>query len=156
MAFVTMLIGVSDADDVVADTFTVALRRVTEIPVGAELAWLLAVSRRLVANRRRGDRRAQSMLDHVRVLRARHAATVPDVAGSVVEREALVSALMQLGAVDRELVVRAVWFGEPPARIAARLSISPNAATVRIHRARRRLAELLDEDDGPPSGRRAR
>ena len=46
-----------DADDVVSETFTVAWRRLRDIPPGSELPWLYGVARRVLANQRRSERR---------------------------------------------------------------------------------------------------
>src|ERR1700759_4360510 len=48
------------ADDVVADVFVVAWRRLDEVPEDP-LPWLLGVARRVLANRRRGDARADAL-----------------------------------------------------------------------------------------------
>lgn len=46
------------AADVVAETFTIAWRRIEEVPKGDEARlWLYGVARRVLANHRRGERR---------------------------------------------------------------------------------------------------
>ena len=51
------LVGVPDpastADELTADVLVVAWRRRADIPAGAELPWLYAVARRVLANYRR-------------------------------------------------------------------------------------------------------
>ncbi|MFF4985831.1 RNA polymerase sigma factor [Streptosporangium saharense] len=50
-----------DAADVVAETFTVAWRRIEEVPPGHEaLLWLYGVARRVLANHHRGEERRQT------------------------------------------------------------------------------------------------
>ncbi|MEV7908225.1 RNA polymerase sigma factor, partial [Streptomyces anulatus] len=50
-----------DAADVVAETFTVAWRRMDELPSGEEATlWLYGVARRVLANHRRGEVRRQA------------------------------------------------------------------------------------------------
>src|SRR5215203_3302848 len=44
-------------DDVMADVFLSAWRRIDHIPAGAELPWLYGVARNVVANHRRSDTR---------------------------------------------------------------------------------------------------
>jgi DNA-directed RNA polymerase specialized sigma24 family protein len=48
------------ADDVVAETFLVAWRRLEDIPTRKELPWLLGVARNAMANIRRGERRRRT------------------------------------------------------------------------------------------------
>jgi DNA-directed RNA polymerase specialized sigma24 family protein len=48
------------ADEVVAEVFLVAWRRLDHVP-GEPLPWLLAVSRRVLANQRRSSRRAAAL-----------------------------------------------------------------------------------------------
>ena len=56
-----------DAEEVVADTFLVAWRRLDTVP-GEALPWLLAVARRTLANKRRGDDRRTAL--HLRLTAA--------------------------------------------------------------------------------------
>jgi len=53
------------------------------------------------------------------------------------------TALSQLSKSDREIVELSAWEELAPGEIAIVLGISPNAARVRLHRARHRLAEIL-------------
>src|SRR5947199_4886157 len=50
-----------DADDAVAEAYAIAWRRQREIPRDAELGWLIGVTRRVLANNRRGRRRAGAL-----------------------------------------------------------------------------------------------
>ena len=52
------------ADDVVADVFMIAWRKLDQIPDDA-LPWLLGVARRTLANRRRGWAREEALRDRV-------------------------------------------------------------------------------------------
>ena len=45
------------ADDIVAETYLVAWRRLHDVPADDPLPWLLVVARNLLLNQRRGDRR---------------------------------------------------------------------------------------------------
>lgn len=50
-----------DADDAVSETYAIAWRRLEDMPAGAELGWLIGVARRVLANARRGRRRADAL-----------------------------------------------------------------------------------------------
>ena len=51
----------ADADDVVAEVFTIAWRRFDDIPADAAIPWLYGVARNVVRNHRRGERRRAAL-----------------------------------------------------------------------------------------------
>lgn len=129
----------ADADDVVAETFVTAWRRLDDIPVGAELPWLYGVARRVLANQRRGaDRRVR--------LQARLRAN-PEPRGTTTlsNDTAVLTALVQLRPGDQEVLRLAAWEQLTTADIAVALDCTPNAAALRLSRARRRLRNALTE-----------
>ena len=52
-----------------------------------------------------------------------------------------------LSEVDREVVLLVAWEGLTPVQAATVLGLTSNAFSVRLHRARRRLDELLNRPD---------
>lgn len=138
-AFVYRRVPAGSADDVLADVFLAAWRRLDEAP-DDDLAWLLRIARDVLSNRRRGDRRRVSLRERV-------------FAQAVVEERAkrdssdhespVMQALSCLGERDRELLLLVAWDGLERAQAAAVLGISPGAFAVRLHRARRRLERAL-------------
>jgi len=62
-----------------------------------------------------------------------------------VERADLLAALAQLSADDREILLLTGWDGLDAAGVAEVLDCSAQAARARLSRARRRLAEQLNE-----------
>ncbi|MEX0783582.1 MAG: sigma-70 family RNA polymerase sigma factor [Dehalococcoidia bacterium] len=125
----------ADADDVVAETFTVAWRRFQDIPA-EPLPWLYGVARRVLANQRRGQRRWAGLLDRLR-------REPMDVATPHDTGEPVRVALSRLKPADQELLRLAAWEDLGPSEIAATLGISANAASIRLHRARKQLAAEL-------------
>jgi RNA polymerase sigma factor (sigma-70 family) len=131
-----------DALDVVAETFAVAWRRRTEMPVDQREVrpWLFGIARRCLANSARSAHRAGR-------LGARLADSLADVAvpdpSTIHEYRAasrqMLDALGQLAAEDRELVTLIAWEELTPAQAAAVLGLSAGTARVRLHRARTRL-----------------
>lgn len=130
-------------DDVVADTFLTAWRRLEEIPPDA-LPWLLGVARRILANARRSERRRGAL---VLRLASQPKALDPDPAGAVVKDSALVAALAALREKDREILMLVAWEGLDADRAGRVLRCSAEAAAVRLHRARRRLAQALAKQE---------
>jgi RNA polymerase sigma-70 factor (ECF subfamily) len=129
----------ADAADVVAESFLVAWRRIEDAPTGADARpWMFGVARRVLANARRGERRRLALADRLRT----HLTDVvppPDDSGSDVVR-----ALGGLSEDDQELLRLVAWEELARDEIAIVLGISRAAVRVRLHRARRRLAEQLE------------
>jgi RNA polymerase sigma-70 factor, ECF subfamily len=128
------------AQDVVADTFLVAWRRLDDVPEDA-LPWLYGVARRVLANERRSaDRR--SSLDE-RVATAAVTVASADAADSVGEGELLRAALAGLSDAHREALMLVAWHGLSGARAARAAGCTPATFAVRLHRARGKLAARL-------------
>ncbi|MCP2266909.1 RNA polymerase sigma factor [Promicromonospora thailandica] len=127
-----------DAADVVAESFLVAWRRIDDVPAGADARpWMFGVARRVLANARRGDRRRLALADRLRAELAVAVETPPEPDRDV-ER-----ALARLSDDDQELLRLVAWEELGREEIAVALGVSRTAVRVRLHRARRRLAEAL-------------
>lgn len=139
------------AEDATTEVFVVAWRRADAVPAGEPLPWLYGVARRVLANHRRGDARRRA-LDELVVAAPSVAAdaVVPDLAGAVVDRDALRAGLAALSEGDREVVLLVAWEGLTVAEAAVVLGCRRSAAAVRLHRARKRLRAALDAADAPP------
>ena len=128
-----------DAEDVVAETFAVAWRRVSDLPSGAAaLPWLLAVARRVAANQNRGAGRRLRLWERLRA----HRAPVPAASS---EETPAGEALAQLSPDDQELLRLLAWDGLNQTEAGVVLGISANAVAIRLHRARKRFATALAE-----------
>lgn len=133
-------VGASDAEDVAGEVFTIAWRRLRSVPDGDEsLLWLYGVARRVVANSERARRRRER-LDALVARAGVPVVPAADAGGSVL------SALDDLSEADKEILCLAAWEGLGPGEMGAVVGCSANAAAVRLHRARRRLAEALEGD----------
>ena len=126
-------------EDLFAEVMTIAWRRMGEIPAGAELPWLYGVARRVVANHRRANGRFGRLLERV-ALAHRGVDLGPAPVGGDHE---LAEALAALPATDAEVLRLWAWEELSPAEIALALGISPNAASIRLHRAKGRLRDAL-------------
>jgi RNA polymerase sigma-70 factor (ECF subfamily) len=123
------------ADDVLGDTLLVLWRRFDDVPGGAELPWCFGVARGCLANRVRGDERQRRLVRRIAVEAAVVAEGSPD--------PRLDEALERLGDKDREILRLWAWEQLAPREIAVTLGISANAASIRLHRATRRLRQAL-------------
>ncbi|MFC6885166.1 MULTISPECIES: RNA polymerase sigma factor [Actinomadura] len=130
-----------DAADVVAETFATAWRRASELPPGDEARlWLYGTARRVLANQRRGaSRRAL----RTAALRAELAALSATVVRPADDGSAVARAFRSLPEADRELLSLVAWEGLGNAEIATVLGVSRNAVSIRLHRARKRMARAL-------------
>lgn len=139
-----------DAEDVVAETFAVAWRRVTEIPEGERARlWLFGTAHLVRLNHHRGEHRRQSLLERIR--RTARPVSLRGAEVEVVERERIQRAFAALHGYDREVLKLHVWEQLSAEDIATTLDISTAAVWKRLQRARDRLAEELDGpiDDQP-------
>jgi RNA polymerase sigma factor (sigma-70 family) len=130
-----------DAADVLAETFLAAWRRLEEVPAGDQARlWLYGTARRVLANHRRGERRRLALAER---LRADLAATYrpPELDGGAAD---LAAAFRRMPQADQDVLALAGWEGLDPGEIAAVIGCSRNAARIRLHRARRRLAAEFD------------
>ena len=131
------------ADDVVAETFLVAWRRVDELPL-EPLPWLIGVARKVLANRRRSDDRRVALSARLRSLPACPESADPGDTWTAAER--VRAALAALPAGEREVIELLAWEGLSPAEIATALEIARATVYVRLHRARQRLTRALEEE----------
>jgi RNA polymerase sigma-70 factor (ECF subfamily) len=133
----------ADAQDVMAETFAVAWRRVADMPTGRELPWLYGVARRVLANQRRTSGRVDRLRTRLRFEPG------PDP-GPASENGTARRVLERLSLNDRELLRLAMWEELTPAELAVALDITENAVYIRLHRARQRFAALFEQELGGP------
>jgi RNA polymerase sigma-70 factor, ECF subfamily len=135
------------ADDVLADTLLVLWRRLDDVPGGDEaLPWTYAVARNALANALRGSRRQRRLAYRI---------TVTDPPGEVAPAEPepddrVSSALERMRPDEAELLRLWAWEQLGPVEIATVLGLSPNAVSIRLHRARGRFKEIFEELGGEP------
>lgn len=131
----------SVADDLAGDVFLVAWRRLDDVPAITPLPWLYKTAGMLLSNERRaGDRKARLL--HRVGTQTSDVSVDEDVLESLWVREAL----DQLSESDQEILRLSAWEDLSGADIAAVLNCSNNAAAVRLHRARARLRQVLEQD----------
>lgn len=139
---------VEDAEDLLADVFTVVWRRLEDVPeLPGARAWIFAVARNHVRDRARRIVRRQRLDLLVVPLEDQ-----PTVAGVGPAEEpgrvaAVREALDRLSEGDAEVLRLAVWDELSHREIAVVLGCRESAVAVRLHRARKRLARLMDDAD---------
>jgi RNA polymerase sigma-70 factor, ECF subfamily len=133
--------GARDPDEIAAEAMAIAWRRLADVPVDDPRPWLIVTARNLLmAERRREPAGRRHALDGIDV-----AASPQPLAPELDLDPDLAAGLRALAESDREALLLVAWEDLTPALAAASLGITPAAFRVRLHRARRRLSDLLTE-----------
>lgn len=127
-------------EDLAADVFAIAWRKRDAVAPGEELPWLYRIAANVVANHRRKQAASVSFLAGLRAVDS-----APAAEDIVVADRTLAEAWRRLRPKQREVLALAVFEDLPVPAIAETLGISENAVSIRIHRAKRALADLLRE-----------
>jgi RNA polymerase sigma factor (sigma-70 family) len=136
--FAQRRVGTDLAQEVVAETFLVAWRRLDDIP-GVAIPWLYQVALYEIANLRRRQAKAVRLHDALREGEA--GAARQDEAGEVTElARSVARAFANLQPRDQEILRLAAWEQLSSSEGAAVLRCSVPAYRMRLHRARIRLA----------------
>lgn len=129
-------------EDLAADTFAIAWRKRETVTQGEELPWLYRIAANVVSNHRRKQTATSAIF---------HLLSEPDSAPSaediVLADVALAESWKKLKPRDREVLALAVLEDLPVTDIAVALEITANAASIRLHRAKKNFAELLSETE---------
>jgi RNA polymerase sigma-70 factor (ECF subfamily) len=138
------------ADDVLADTLLVLWRRLDDVPEGDEaLPWTYAVARNALANAERGRRRQRRLAHRITVTDPPREAAPPEPEAD----DRVTAALARMRPDEAELLRLWAWEQLGPTEIAAVLDLTPNAVSIRLHRARGRFKEIFEgRDEGDDGG----
>lgn len=134
-------------EDLAADVFAIAWRRRASVVPGEELPWLYRIAANVVANYRRKEASGSAFLASLRP-----ADSSPSAEEIVVADASLADAWRRLRPAEREVLALALVEDLAPADLAVALGVSVNAATIRVHRAKKRLRALLPAEENPPTG----
>jgi RNA polymerase sigma-70 factor (ECF subfamily) len=126
------------AEDVVAETFTIAWRRIDRVPAHA-LPWLLVTARKVLANELRRAARSSALVERIAALKADSSQDVQTPEG----KHEVLAALSQLSVADQEVLTVSAWYDLNAQEAARVVGCSPATYTVRLFRARRRLRTQL-------------
>ncbi len=128
----------ADAEDIAAETFTIAWRKWNSAPPDAIRPWLFGIARKVLANSRRGSRRQDRVAAKITSLTEK--STMDPSYG---EHHDVNQAMAGLRLADREIIRLHCWEDLSISEIAIVLACSPNAASIRLHRAKQQLQQAL-------------
>jgi RNA polymerase sigma-70 factor (ECF subfamily) len=143
-AYAARRVGAEAADEIAAETFLVAWRRFDVLP-SDPLPWLYGVARNMVMRHHAATGRRQTT--EAALARER---TWPQPEADLDDPQ-LWRAWEQLRPADREVLALVAWEELSVADAAVALGCSAPVFSVRLHRARRRLARLLTAPAPAPS-----
>jgi len=137
-AYLARRVARDDVEDLAADVFAIAWRKRASVAPGDELPWLYRIAAYQVANHRRRLAMRANLLG---VLAVPDSAPAADAfLGSDPE---LAAAWRTLSARHREVLALVVLEEVPVAEAAIALEASANAVSIRLHRAKKALADAL-------------
>ena len=138
---------VSEVNDAVAEVFLVVWKRIDDVPDGDEAPlWLYGIAHNVVRNADRSARRRGRLNGRLRPFRSPSA---PDPEALVIRRSEdseLLAMLAELRPADQEILRLSIWEELSNTEIAEVLDIEAHAVTMRLTRARNRLAKRLGMD----------
>ncbi len=125
-------------DDIVANTFMTAWRRIDRVPDDKEaLYWLYRVAYGMLSNHWRGDSRQQRLRTKLEGL-GRAVQSVPeDYVVQDEESRGVIEAASRLKPLEREVLLLSVWEQLSQAEIAEVLETTSGAVKQRLYRARK-------------------
>ncbi len=137
LAYAARSVGAEAAQDVLAETFTIAWRRWGDLP-DPPIAWLLVTARKVIQNRARATRRYRALEERIALLDG-VAAFAADSADAVLTRREALERLARLDDQHREALLLISWDGLTNDQAAVVLGIKPATFRRRLSRARAAL-----------------
>ena len=137
-AYLARRVPFTDVEDLAADVFAVAWKKRATVTPGEELPWLYRIASYVVANYRRKERHR---LDTLWLFHEPDSAPAAD---ALIDTDPdLATVWKTLSTSQREILALVVVDGVPVQDAAAVCGISPNALSIRLHRAKKQLAQGL-------------
>lgn len=136
-------VGVSAVEDIEAEVWAIAWQKRADFPQEPEvqLPWLYAVARNTAANH---IRKTVIRRNKIAVLFDNEPASSAEAI--VLADTDLQRAFAVLSAGEKEVMALSVWEGLGPNEISEILGITPNAVSLRLHKARQKISEVLERN----------
>lgn len=146
LRFATRRVDPSHAEDVVADAFLVAWRRIEDLPPHPEdaRAWLFGITRHCLLNTNRGTQRRQALTVRLATAAPADEPAHDGDADLIAQRLDVAAAWRQLSATEQEVLSLHLFEDLTSPQAARVLGISAASYRVRLLRARRALHRHLE------------
>ncbi|WP_394619857.1 RNA polymerase sigma factor [Lentzea sp. JNUCC 0626] len=154
-AYLAGRVGPDEADDLVAETFLVALKRRAAYDPSQATArsWLYGIATNLMRNHVRQEVRTLRLTSRAAAAEPNienHDTTVAARVDAEARMRTLAGALAKLTEQDRDVLFLTSWAGLEPAEVADALNIPPSTVRSKLHRLRTRLQTLLANSPKEP------
>lgn len=151
-SYVRRRVDTDIVDDVVADVFMTAWRRITDAPDGDEaLLWLYRVAQLVTSGHWRRIRRRKNLESKVSGVRAPSGVSIIDQIVVRDEVREAIQVMNQLSSSDREILKLSLWEQLDSEEISVVLDIKPATARQRLARAKKRLVSEFEKKVGANS-----
>ena len=141
-----------DVSDLLNEALLVIWRRLDSVPIDDPLPWSYGVAKRCLANHRRGEHRRLRLVGRLFAQPDSSARCALDDPPSESGHVGLTAALAELDKPDRELIRLWAWEQLEPREIAVVLDTTSNAVSVRLSRAKKKIAMSMERQNGAPAG----
>lgn len=138
-----------DADDAYSETLLTIWRRLNDVPHDNPLPWTYGVARRVLSNQRRSTKRRLRLVERVRAVGPDRYAPGP---GDDDDFPEVRSAMAALPEADQEVLTLWAWEELEPREIAVVLETTANAVSLRLTRAKAKLAQELQRQSPTDAG----
>lgn len=130
------------ADDVLSEVLVVLWRRHSEVPAGEEILYAIGVARLQLQNALRAMRRQERLVARTITVEPPQEVSSEGVSGDP-RAERVWEALTELRDADAEVLRLHVWEELKVSEMAGVLGLTPNAVSIRLHRAKKKLADKI-------------
>lgn len=139
-------------DDVVADTFLTAWRKIDQVPGGDEaLPWLYGVAYRVLMHQWRGTSRRRRLKDRLASIGVDSSTQPEDYIVSSYESQRVLEAASKLRPIDQEILRLSLWEELSHAEVASVLNLAVDAVRKRLSRALENLTREFNRLEGKRS-----
>lgn len=139
------------AEEVFSDTMLTLWRRLDEVPRTDPLPWCYGVAKRTLANSRRGRQRHLRLVSKLQSTRPD---SPPSDPADLLADDEVAAALGRLPEADQEILRLWAWESLEPREIAMVLGTTANSVSLRLGRAKKRLASEMERQNPQSAGQR--
>jgi RNA polymerase sigma-70 factor (ECF subfamily) len=141
----------ADVSDLLNDALLVIWRRLDSVPADHALPWSYGIAKRCLANHRRGERRRLRLVGRL-VSETGNELVAQQRGAAETGHPGLEAALDALDDDERELVRLWAWEQLEPRELAMVLDMTPNAVSLRLTRAKKKLVSALERQNVAAAG----